>query len=408
MRETCQSSNDYNLWLLLEGGHVISGSCECTADDGGCKHIAAFLFSLASFTDRHRDRHTLVGTDQQCAWDHARRESAPMEVDDIDVRRKHIDEDFVEAKMSTYNPVQYNKKINNEKYVEKLLKRLAAPDSLAAQYLSDSDNDSGGDEEDVPQTISNCVEEFKKSSHGHHNLMEYLKSVHTPEACILIEEITLGQSDNPEWPLYRCGRVTSTIAHQILHLQNSTPDCYVVNTILGLSTFTGNQHTQYGQECEPIARQLFVDMMRAKHVKLSVVECGIITTPTLPQFGASVDGKVICKCCPLALIEIKTVSKNKHLDIGELCSEDSNIHRNCYISADDNSLTVRPDSPWENQMMFAMGMVGAASCYLVVYTAKRPYIHVAQVQFKNDRWDYIRNKCTEFYNRCVIPRLLAN
>lgn len=41
-------------------------------NNGTCTQCVAFLFSLTSFWERHRDRGTEVGTDTQCVWNKPR------------------------------------------------------------------------------------------------------------------------------------------------------------------------------------------------------------------------------------------------------------------------------------------------------------------------------------------------
>ena len=53
-------------------------------DDGPCKHCVALLFSLSSYSDRHRDRFTETCIDQEFQWDKPKKTSVPMEIDDID------------------------------------------------------------------------------------------------------------------------------------------------------------------------------------------------------------------------------------------------------------------------------------------------------------------------------------
>lgn len=46
-------------------------------DNGTCTQCVAFLFSLTSFWERHRDRGTEVGTDTQCVWNKPRIRNDP-------------------------------------------------------------------------------------------------------------------------------------------------------------------------------------------------------------------------------------------------------------------------------------------------------------------------------------------
>lgn len=49
-------------------------------DNGTCTQCVAFLFSLTSFWERHRDRGTIVGTDTQCVWNKPRIRNDPQEI----------------------------------------------------------------------------------------------------------------------------------------------------------------------------------------------------------------------------------------------------------------------------------------------------------------------------------------
>ena len=61
------------------------------------------LFGLWSFTDRHKDRHTAVGTDTACSWDRPKKESAPQLLDEIDVRKSSRSSPLVQPTMSVYS-----------------------------------------------------------------------------------------------------------------------------------------------------------------------------------------------------------------------------------------------------------------------------------------------------------------
>ncbi|XP_062581899.1 uncharacterized protein LOC134243679 [Saccostrea cucullata] len=91
MPETLQSEYPYRTWLLVNAdGYIISGGCSCVADDGSCKHCTALSFALAAFCDRHKDRHTEVGTDVKCVWDKPRKESKPCRVKEICISHRKV------------------------------------------------------------------------------------------------------------------------------------------------------------------------------------------------------------------------------------------------------------------------------------------------------------------------------
>jgi len=394
-RETSQN-NFYNLWALVDGeASVISGSCDCTADDSACKHFAALLFSLASFTDRHRDRHTLVGTDVTCMWDKPRKEGKPMECDDIDVRVKHREKRLVQASMTQYTPKSVTSEMR--KHVEKSLKKIAAPGSLAAQYLSDSDDES--DSDDSIPTMQDCVASSEPC-----DFLKYLKQVYTEEVVAEIEEVTRGQAETEAWSRYRSGHLTSTAMYNVEHVRSPSPSCYIVDNILGLG-FSGNQHTEYGHQMEVVARNLFVNRFETQHKRFKCCKSGLKIRPDMPHLAASPDGIVSCSCCVGdALLEIKSPSTLRNKDIQTVC-KDKGHKRN--IALVDGCLKIVDNGPWDTQIQFAMGIARVKKCFLVVYTNVFPYIHVTLVDFRDDDWASTCQAATSFYTKYVIPRLFV-
>lgn len=399
VRETSQHKV-YNLWLLLESaGTVVSGHCTCTADDQGCKHFAALLFALSSYTDRHRDRHTQVGTDTTCIWDKPRKESQPMEVDDIDIRIKHKDQPLFEASTNFYSPMKVTQE--NLKLIEKRLKQTAEQGSLAYQYLSDSDDDiSNMSESDrLPPSIHDCVACSNPS-----DFAQYLAKVYTEDVVENIEELSRGQGDTDVWLRSRAGRITSSLAHNVKHCRAPSPKSYIVDSILGKG-FKGNKHTEYGNQMETVGRNLFKVKYGDKHKKFKVLEKGLIVRPDLPHLGASPDGIVECSCCESALLEIKCPSSLRNSGIKELCQHKN--HRSNIQYDDADGLHIVDNGPWDSQIQFAMGITKLHKCYLVVYTSVAPYIHVTEVHFKPDEWVKTVETATSFYKTCVIPRLFS-
>ncbi|XP_046550286.1 uncharacterized protein LOC124260081 [Haliotis rubra] len=87
-RETSQSEKAYLTWCLLEKENacIVSAGCECTGDDGACKHVVALLFSIVDWSDRHVDRSTETCRCQnvRCArWLTCRVSGDPLESTDV-------------------------------------------------------------------------------------------------------------------------------------------------------------------------------------------------------------------------------------------------------------------------------------------------------------------------------------
>ena len=99
------------------------------SEHGTCKHCVALLFALANFNDRHRDRHTLVGTDVECQWDKPKKSTEPMEVDKISLCMDPSSTDTAALRTARYRPMgktDQNKNRNVEKQMFRLLKNTNA------------------------------------------------------------------------------------------------------------------------------------------------------------------------------------------------------------------------------------------------------------------------------------------
>ena len=77
----------------------------CSSEHGISKHCVALLIALANFNDRHKDRHTLVGTDLECEWDKPKKTTEPMEIDKIDIRIDQSSKPPMVAISKNYRPV---------------------------------------------------------------------------------------------------------------------------------------------------------------------------------------------------------------------------------------------------------------------------------------------------------------
>ena len=62
---------------------------------------------------------------------------------------------------------------------------------------------------------------------------------------------------------------------------------------------------KYGHTMETEASNTFYELMKSKHSKLTVTECGLYLDVEIPYVGGSPDRIVNCLCCPPACLEIK-------------------------------------------------------------------------------------------------------
>lgn len=346
--------------------------------------MAALLFSLWSFTDRHKDRHTEVGTDVRCIWDQARKESVPQLFDEI-VTHTNKAKEILKPTKSFYQPIS-NKIPEN---LESLWKNAASVGSLAKNYLSSEDSSS--DEEEISTFIEIC------KSHGRN--LEDLRAVVTSEMCKKIEEQTRGQNKSPLWMLQRQGRLTASIAHKVVHCKRAQNS--LVEKIMNRTTFFGNVHTDYGRNHEDVARALFKQEFFHSHQRPRLWQTGLVVNAVHPHLGASPDCMVSCSCHGKATVEIKCPSTGREKNLLEYVGR-----RRQQITVDENNkIELRPGE-WHSQMQMQMALTETSFGYFVLFLGKHPYIHVCQVPFDSDLWSHNLQVLDKFFLKNVLPQIL--
>ena len=142
------------------------------------------------------------------------------------------------------------------------------------------------------------------------------------EQCILIAAGTCMQTEEL-WVKERSCKVTGSIVYGLYtYTKNKAPN-WDQKLEKVYHSFHGNEHTVYGLQCEPIARQHYATSCKEK-----VVEIGLFVRPELPFLGYSADGIIVDKDDnPQWLLEIKSLEVGKThpadqlFDVASCCSK---------------------------------------------------------------------------------------
>jgi len=109
---------------------------------------------------------------------------------------------------------------------------------------------------------------------------------------------------SPQWLAARRGRLTgSNFAAAAGHNPFMTRQQLVEEMLR--PTFHGNDATQWGQDHEPVARDMYTWAMRKVRPELRVDEVGLQVSPELPFLGVSPDGVCTIRNGERYLLEIK-------------------------------------------------------------------------------------------------------
>lgn len=110
-----------------------------------------------------------------------------------------------------------------------------------------------------------------------------------------VEELTKNQSECELWKLERSIRITASNFGKVCKLRATTSRKNTVKSIL-YNNFSGNSATNYGIECEPLAKAAF-----EKEINIKIQPSGLFIDKTHNFLAASPDGLIECD----GIIEIK-------------------------------------------------------------------------------------------------------
>ncbi|KAK4320174.1 hypothetical protein Pmani_008938 [Petrolisthes manimaculis] len=117
----------------------------------------------------------------------------------------------------------------------------------------------------IPRNIPKLFESFQQEQHSDtfEDFLPFLARKIVDNDCAYIEKYTRKQSESGIWKKQRIGAITASIFHRVVKYADSKQDNYIVNSIMGLSEFSGNDATKYGLRTEKLVKSLY-----AQHLKI--------------------------------------------------------------------------------------------------------------------------------------------
>ena len=135
--------------------------------------------------------------------------------------------------------------------------------------------------------------------------------------------MTRDQHNSPIWQRQRQGRITATVAHDIVSLQPKTSRNNVLKKIMKYykvrKTCRKVEAVKFGLKHERKAKETYNSEMKTKHDNFSATECGLYVDCTCPIFAATPDGQRKCECHGEELIEVKCSYKHRDSKTHEIC-----------------------------------------------------------------------------------------
>ena len=347
--------------------------------------MVALLFSLESFCERHhRDRATVVGTDETCVWDKPRRESAPVLLQNLQLGKKKPSNNKMPCPNFSLSVTHIRSRLGGVLAGKAAVSPFLVPGTPSCTTKIPTVKD-----------IAVKYKECKPSDSFERYLKEELK-----DNIRNVESLTSGQAESEEWFEQRKGRITSSLAHKVAHCTAVDCDNYVTAQIMQPANIQ-SIYTNYGISNEAVAKQLYKDSYTKQHTQASFKESGLILDSDYPFLGASPDLIVHCKCCSEGLAEIKCPYTFRSAHPEEVPLADKR-----HFETVGGKPTLAVKSPWYAQVQMQMAIKGCSFCDLVVYTEIAPFICVMRVPFDQQFYFSLQHKLLNFYRKFVLPKIL--
>ena len=244
-----------------------------------------------------------------------------MEVDKIDTR---VNQSQPLPATATYKKYNATFSVNvSKREIEKSMFELCKSSKSVLLHILDPPSDESDLDIDelVPPKLYEIADNIKLDPNAEEIFENEMKSKHDTATIEKIEELTRGQSENPEWFSYRKGRITASVFSQVLHFRfTDKSDNYILQQIMGNSCNINTPSIQFGKDHEPIARAQYTEQYMQTHKHGKVVQCGLMVDNNYPYLGASPDGIVSCSCCGRGVLEIKCSEKYQNVPPADVCA----------------------------------------------------------------------------------------
>lgn len=346
------------IWLR-DDGTILSSTCECPRGEYKCSHAAAVAIHAI---------HNISATDVACQWSKPSTSKAPpQEVSELYPQLSEV-----------YNPL--TRDVTSED-VDWFRSSLQGTQCGMAWLLAPEPQSENMSIPTVPQLVQ------EKKGQGLEAILASMTL--TEEQRSSIQTATMGQRRNPQWQLYRQGRLTASNFGAVLQSRRATPCQSLMKRVLEGYQLDGVLAVNWGIVNEPEGVKAF----KLAYQK-DVQQCGLYVTPS-GVLGASPDGLVE----PDALLEVKCPYSHRNGTISEATSSPSFCLREA-----GGSYELREGHPYWHQVQGQLHITGRSLCYFVVWTTKEAIVIPIP---KDPLWSGNVSVLETFYHQHMLPVLAS-
>lgn len=213
-----------------------------------------------------------------------------------------------------------------------------------------------------------------------------------------LAESTIKQSSSPVWHEQRTGRVTASVAHNVLHTKPDNPALSIIKKICHPNSAPINTPAiSWGREKESEAIKAYTDTITAMHSDCTVTRTGMKICVDKPFIGASPDAIISCKCHGTGVVEVKCPYTFRDTSVLDMLT-----NKECCLT---DSYALKPSHPYFTQVQQQMLVFHCEYCHFVLWTNQGCVITC--VPRDNNFIDNLVSKVENFWVKNCLPELLT-
>ncbi|XP_022325057.1 uncharacterized protein LOC111125467 [Crassostrea virginica] len=434
LRAKCTPSQRLNqehhtLWIAVckETGAVKSAFCSCTAGMGQtCNHVAALMFRV----EMANKLGVTSCTSAPCSWKvPAATCVLPVKIIETVVKKSRHGQvksrSLVSTQKTEYRP-QASMNIDRDSLINDLRKALPnacvfkgidLPEEVASTEKNgtkvastSSDKCRNVLQQNTCTTdIENLIMINIAENEGIRTSKDFIERqpILTPETVMAIQEKTVGQSNNSMWHQLRRGRITASNFYPIftrVNSYNKNADIDMsssISTVMGLATPSPNiRALKFGREMEPVAKEMYREEYRKKHVNACFEECGLFLDQNKSFLAASPDMLVACDCCGEGLLEVKCTLKPKC----EVCLQFCTCNLPDYLGYVDGRLEIKKSHKYFCQVQGQLAVTQRQWCDFFVYSCNGTFLE--RVLYEESYYKEVHENLIFFFKSFIAPKIL--
>ena len=440
---TDEKEKFYDLWFILEGrgvnrGSVIDAFCKCKGGrDGGCKHIAAAMYSLEDLLNTRGEDSVTSGP---CRW--VRKPLVnlePCEVKHLIITKDKV-APAVKAQRRPYQwlqekdfDVRQSKKPATDQEITLFASRMKSLNTaspifplLNKLYPTKPETSTLPPKSSLPdkdrKSVSIMARKVTDLSSVHKSLAprELLSILQfTNDEIVSVNELTIHQWQCKEWYMHKQGFLTASKCKSYCTRQKSLAKegcnsiCKLAKETVTIATnvpsnvpeVNNNDATtprEWGLRNERNARDAYRRVQSHLHHNVKLQDCGFMISYLKPFMGASLDNIRSCEYvtgCPKVVVEYKCpwVHKNNDPKSAFLSKEIGGVLVN-------GKYSLKTICKYYYQVQMQMFISGLSSCDFVVWTTKG--IHCAVVPYDPEFMHGVMKALEDFWIGQVAPLLI--